>query len=47
MLGLTVEVDGAAVVGIDLVQHVLKLRVGRVKTEGLHHGTELLDGDLA
>jgi len=41
------EVDGAVVVGVDLVNHVLKLRLGGVLAQRAHDGTELLGGDLA
>ncbi len=43
----TAKVDGAVVVGIDLVDHVLELRLGRVLAERAHDGAELLGGDLA
>lgn len=42
----TREVDGAIVVGIHLVDHVLELRLGRVLTQGPHHGAQFLGGDL-
>lgn len=41
------EVNGAVVVGVDLVDHVLKLRLRRVLAERAHDGAELLGGDLA
>ncbi|KAI6770823.1 hypothetical protein HG531_009678 [Fusarium graminearum] len=40
------EVDGAVVVSVDLVDHVLKLRLGGVLAERAHDGSELLGGDL-
>lgn len=43
----TREVDGSVVVSIDLVDHVLKLRLGRVLAEGTHDSTKLLGGNLA
>ena len=43
----TREVDGAIVVGVNLVDHVLKLGLGRVLAEGAHNSTKLLGGDLA
>lgn len=42
----TREVDGAVVVGIDLVDHVLELRLAGVLAERAHYGAELLGGDL-
>jgi hypothetical protein len=44
---LTREVSGAVVVGIDLVDHVLKLRLGGVLSQGPHDSAQLLGGDLA
>ena len=41
------EVNGAVAVGIDLVDHVLELSLGRVLAEGAHDGAELLGGDGA
>lgn len=43
---LTREVDGAVVVGINLVNHILKLRLGGVLAKGSHDGTQLLGSDL-
>lgn len=43
----TREINGAVVVGIDLVDHILKLRLRGVLAEGAHDGAELLGGDLA
>lgn len=43
----TREVDGAIVVGIDLVDHILQLRLGRVLTQRSHDRSELLCGDLS
>jgi len=42
----TGEVDGSVVVGVDLVDHVLKLRLRRVLAEGAHDSAELLRRDL-
>ena len=42
----TREVNGAVVVGIDLVDHVLKLRLGGVLAQGPHDSPQLLGGDL-
>merc|ERR1719478_1408185 len=41
------EVNGAVAVGIDLVDHVLQLSLGRVLAERAHDGAELLGGDGA
>jgi hypothetical protein len=41
------KVNGAVVVGIDLVDHVLQLRLGGVLAERAHHSAELLSGDLS
>jgi len=43
----TWEVDGAVVVGVDLVDHVLELRLGRVLAQRSHDGAELLGRDLS
>lgn len=43
----TGKVDGAVVVGIDLVDHVLQLGLGGVLAKRAHDGAELLGGDLA
>lgn len=43
----TRKVDGAVVVSVNLVDHVLKLRLGGVLAERAHNGTELLGGNLA
>lgn len=45
--GRTREVDGAVVVSIDLVDHILQLGLGGVLAERSHDGTELLGGDLS
>lgn len=44
--GRTREVNGAVVVGIDLVDHVLELRLAGVLAERAHDSAELLGGDL-
>ena len=41
------EVNGAVAVGVDLVDHVLQLGLGRVLAERAHDGAELLGGDGA
>ena len=41
------EVDRAVSVGVDLVDHVLQLGLGRVLAEGAHDSAELLGGDRA
>ncbi|KAI6776161.1 hypothetical protein HG530_000106 [Fusarium avenaceum] len=41
------HIDGAVVVGVDLVDHVLQLRLGGVLAERAHNGAELLGGNLA
>lgn len=43
----TGEVNGSIVVGIDFVDHVLKLRLGRVLAKRAHHRAQLLGSDLA
>ena len=43
----TREVDGAVVVGIDLVDHILKLRLAGVLAERAHDCAEFLSGNLA
>ena len=43
----TREINSAVVVGINLVNHVLELGLGRVLSEGAHDGAQLLCGDLA
>lgn len=43
----TREVNGAVVVGVDLVNHILQLGLGRVLTQGPHDRAELLGGDLS
>lgn len=43
----TREIDGAIVIGINFVDHVLEFRLGRVLAKGPHDGTQLLGGDLA
>ena len=45
--GPTGEVDGAVVVGIDLVDHVLQLGLARVLAKRAYDCAELLGGDLA
>jgi len=40
------KVDGAIVVSVNLVDHVLKLGLGGVLAERAHDGAELLGGDL-
>jgi hypothetical protein len=42
----TRKVNGAIVVGVHLVDHVLQLGLGGVLTQGAHHGAELLGRDL-
>merc|ERR1712141_250733 len=41
------EVDGAVAIGVDLVDHVLQLRLCRVLSQRPHHRAELLGGDGA
>lgn len=45
--GRTREVNGAVVVSVDLVNHILQLRLGRVLSQGSHDRAELLGGDLS
>ena len=42
----TREVNGAVVVGIDLVDHVLELRLAGILAERAHDGAKFLGGDL-
>jgi hypothetical protein len=46
MLDRTGEVNGAVVVGIDLVDHVLELGLAGVLAERAHNGAQFLGGDL-
>jgi len=46
MLDRTGEVNCAVVVGVNLVDHVLKLRLAGVLAEGAHDGAQFLGGDL-
>lgn len=43
----TGEVNGAVVVGVNLVDHVLQLRLGGVLAQRAHDSAQLLGGDLA
>jgi hypothetical protein len=43
----TGEIDGAVVIGIHLVDHILQLRLGRILAQRAHDGAQLLGGDLA
>lgn len=43
----TWEVDGSVVIGIDLVDHVLELRLRWVLAKGAHDSAQLLGGDLS
>jgi hypothetical protein len=43
----TWEVDGAVVVGVNLVDHVLQLRLRWVLAQGSHDSSKLLGGDLS
>ena len=43
----TREINGAVVVSVNLVDHVLQLRLGGVLAQRAHNGTQLLGGDLA
>jgi len=43
----TRKVDCAVIVGVDFVDHVLQLRLGRILTQRPHHGAQLLGCDLA
>src|ERR1051325_404324 len=47
MVVRTREVDGAVVVGVNLVDHVLQLRLGRVLAQGSHDRPQFLGGDLS
>ena len=43
----TGKINGAIVVGVNLIDHVLKLRLGWVLTKRPHDCAQLLGGDLA
>ena len=43
----TGEVDGAIVVGVHLVDHILQLRLAWVLAERAHNGAQFFGGDLA
>ncbi len=43
----TGEINGAVVVGVDFIDHVLQFRFGRVLAEGAHDGAEFFSGDLS
>ena len=43
----TWEVNGAVVVGIDFVDHILQFGLGGVLAEGAHDCAEFFCGDLA
>lgn len=43
----TWEVNGAVVVGVNLVDHILELRLAGVLAEGSHDGAQFLGCDLA
>ena len=43
----TREVDRPIVVGINLVDHVLKLRLAGILSQGSHDSTQLFRGDLS
>jgi len=43
----TRKVNGAVVIGINLVDHVLKLGFGGILAKGTHDGAEFFRGDLA
>jgi len=47
MAANTGEVDGAVVVGVNLVDHVLQLGLGGVLAQRAHDGSKLLGGDLS
>lgn len=46
VLRRTREVDGAVVVSVNLVDHILKFRLGGVLAEGSHDSAQLLGSDL-
>jgi hypothetical protein len=46
-MGLTVKVDGAALINVDLVDHVLQLRVGGFLAQRAHDVAELVGGNGA
>lgn len=46
-LSHTGKVNCAIVISINLVNHVLQLRLGGVLAQRTHNGTQLLGGDLA
>jgi len=43
----TREVNGAVVISVNLVDHILKLGFGGILAEGTHDGAEFFRGDLA
>lgn len=43
----TREINGAVVVGVNLVDHVLQLGLGGVLAQRAHDSAQLLGGDLA
>jgi hypothetical protein len=43
----TREIDGAIVVGVDLVDHVLELRFTRILAKRAHDSAQLLGSDLS
>jgi hypothetical protein len=45
--GQTIEINGACVVDVYFVDHIVKLCIGGIETEGLHHGTEFVSCDDA
>ena len=47
MSWLTRKINSAVVVGINLVNHVLELGLGRVLSQRAHDGAQFLGGDLA
>lgn len=43
----TREIDGAVVVGVNLIDHILQFRLGRVLAQRSHHRSQLFGGDLS
>ena len=43
----TWEVNGAIVISVNLVDHILQLGLGRVLAKGSHDGAQLLGSDLS
>ncbi len=47
VLAHTREINGAVVISVDLVDHILKLRFGRILAKRSHDSSQLLGSDLS